>query len=713
MTELKDVIETLDQAADSFDGIATKEQKKIYDEVVVLAKDLETDVHGKVKQSIANLKRLTQIKAKLAALSKDKEWVAGITHFAQYFGHLQKMQNEYYSQHFTESTLGMNAQKKNQLMREMAVQNTMEALMGDGLKANVTDKLNDILLRAVTSGAKFADLQDELRAHLMGENGGKGAFARYATTYATTALSQFAGQTNKLMTDDLGLEWFMYTGSNKETTREFCEHLTAKKYIHKSEIPTILTGKIDDYQCAIYEKTGLPLGMIAGTTPENFQCNCGGWNCRHQLVPVHELAVPADIRAKFKQIRPTIEKPIGQQPIDLSQYREQISNIEKYIAEHPKSAKIKGYLDGVKQLAKEGNEDLLKSVLKAANADIRKFEASANVKTKKNAAIEESHKEWTQWTSQNEAWLSVTKSYASKAGIEIDELLDKTKSAKELDKLKTTIGEAIKQRQNEFDDAVSKASDIVYELIQEGESDISIDFEDKIQKFNWDGIKNDAMRQKQLAELNDIIVRGKETLKKVREPLYKNVVKRLKARNIAYHKINTNKSAISEEEIIKKVGINDPVGYCSSLAFAYAANKAGLDVVDSRGGKSAEFFSTDSQIMEIARSLGGEQLFSKNEVADAYAVLAKVQEGHEYYFGCARHAAIVRKKCGELEFLDLQEFYKDGNGWRILSLNELRRRFDARNINQFATATVLVDLNNMRNSLAFKDMVGYIHNPKK
>lgn len=306
MTELKDVIETLDQAADSFDGIATKEQKKIYEEVIVLAKDLETDANGKVKQSIANLKRLTQIKAKLAALSKDKEWVAGITRFAQYFGHLQKMQNEYYSQHFTESTLGMNAQKKNQLMREMAVQNTMEALMGDGLKANVTDKLNDILLRAVTSGAKFADLQDELRAHLMGENGGKGAFARYATTYATTALSQFAGQTNKLMTDDLGLEWFMYTGSNKETTREFCEHLTAKKYIHKSEIPTILTGKIDGYQCAIYEKTGLPLGMIAGTTPENFQCNCGGWNCRHQLVPVHELAVPAAIRAKFKKIRPTI-----------------------------------------------------------------------------------------------------------------------------------------------------------------------------------------------------------------------------------------------------------------------------------------------------------------------------------------------------------------------------------------------------------------------
>ena len=219
MPEITKVIDTLDNAADGFDAIATKEQKKIFDEVITLAKDLETDALGKVKQSIANLKRLTQIKAKLAALSKDKEWVAGIGKFAQYFGLLQKQQNDYFSAHFPEHTLSARAKEKNDLLRQLAIQNTMEALMGDGLKANVTDKLNDILLRAVTSNAKFADLQEELRAHLLGKDGGQGAFARYATTYATTALSQFTGQHNKLMTDDLGCEWFMYVGSNKETMR--------------------------------------------------------------------------------------------------------------------------------------------------------------------------------------------------------------------------------------------------------------------------------------------------------------------------------------------------------------------------------------------------------------------------------------------------------------------------------------------------------------
>lgn len=313
MAGLKDVIDTLDKVADGFGNIANQEQKKIYEEVVTLAKDLETDMRGRVKQTISNLKRLNQIKAKLAALSKDKEWVAGITQFAKYFDILQRQQNAYFSQQFGKKTLTESAQKKNEIMRQIAVQNTMEALMGDGLKANVLDKLNDILLRGVTSGAKWADLQNELRTHLMGKDGGQGAFARYATTYATTALSQYTGQHNKLLSDELDTEWYMYTGSNKETTREFCEQLTKKKYIHKSEIPTILKGKIEMpdgevVEVPLYPKTNLPYGMIEGTTPENFQCNCGGWNCRHQLVPVADAVVPIALRNKFKQIRPTIAK---------------------------------------------------------------------------------------------------------------------------------------------------------------------------------------------------------------------------------------------------------------------------------------------------------------------------------------------------------------------------------------------------------------------
>ncbi|MCM1034942.1 MAG: ADP-ribosyltransferase [Bacteroides sp.] len=418
MESIQNVILTLDEAADTFDSIANKTQKKIYGEVITLVKELDTDTLGKVKQTITNLKRLTLIKAKLAALSKDKEWVAGISKFADYFSILQKQQNDYFSHAFPENTLSETAKKKHEMMKQIAVQNTMEALIGDGLKANVTNKLNDILLRAVTTNAKFATLQEELRTHLLGGDEGKGAFVRYATTYAVTALSQFTGQNNKLLTDDLGCDWFMYVGSNIETTREFCQYLTEKKYIHRSEIPAILKGEIDGHQCQIYEKTGLPYGMIAGTTADNFQVNCGGWNCRHQLVPVADAVVPAVLRAKFAKPTNTPTEPAKapetpqNAPLDLAPYQDQLHAIDQYIADHPKSAKIKGYLANAQGAAANGNAEDLEAILAAAKKDMAKFDAAKKSVAKKKAAIEQAKQD--QLSAAQAAQMEAAKDYALK-----------------------------------------------------------------------------------------------------------------------------------------------------------------------------------------------------------------------------------------------------------------------------------------------------------
>lgn len=358
MADIKDVINTLDEAIDGFEKVVGASQAEMYKELLVLMKDLETS-NGHVKQTIHNLKLLTAIKAKLGKIANNDKYISGVERLIGFFDKLQGQQNDYFSRNFAEQTLDIEAKKKHDLMKQMAVQNTINALTDDGLKAGVTDKINDILLRAVTTGAKFGDLQEELRAHMLGKEGGQGALARYATTYATTSISQFTGQNNKLLTQDLGMQWFMYVGSNIETTREFCQHLTKKRYIHISEIPTILSGKIDDHQCAIYPKTKLPYGMIEGTNEENFQVNCGGWNCRHQLVPVHELAVPADIRNKI-----FIEREEGKRPI--------IAKIE-YTEKDPdlmRQQLIKS--ESINQMFENGTFDSLRSKAMSASGETDK-----------------------------------------------------------------------------------------------------------------------------------------------------------------------------------------------------------------------------------------------------------------------------------------------------------------------------------------------------
>ena len=125
--------------------------------------------------------------------------------------------------------------------------------------------------------------------------------------------------------------------------------------------------------------------MIEGTTPENFQCNCGGWNCRHQLVPVADAVVPAALRAKFAKPAPTepAPEPAKPTPIDTKPYQEAMQRVYQYSIDHPRSAKIKGYLNGIMKAVTDGDEKQLQDLLKQAQADIAKFQAAAKAVAKK------------------------------------------------------------------------------------------------------------------------------------------------------------------------------------------------------------------------------------------------------------------------------------------------------------------------------------------
>ena len=306
MAQYNDVISQIDGASASFDSVVTKTEKKIFDSAVALIQKLDVDkTTGQIKQTTANLKLLSDIKARLAQIAtKDKAYLQGVKDLAKMFDVIYKQQAAFYSTNFAQKTLNDKAKAKYEAMKRVAVETTIDGLTGAGLQSNVLDPLSKTLLRAVTSGAKYSDLIDELRKQLTSlDADNQSDLAKYAKTYATTALTQYAGQNNRLFTDDLGAVWFRYVGSEIETTREFCHHLTAKEYIHISEFPDILKGRIEYdgevHQCKMNPKTGLPYGLIDGTTPDNFQVNVGGWNCRHQLVPIAKEAVPKDIRAKF------------------------------------------------------------------------------------------------------------------------------------------------------------------------------------------------------------------------------------------------------------------------------------------------------------------------------------------------------------------------------------------------------------------------------
>lgn len=182
---------------------------------------------------------------------------------------------------------------------------------------------------------------------------------------------------------------------------------------------------------------------------------------------------------------------------------------------------------------------------------------------------------------------------------------------------------------------------------------------------------------------------------------------------VEYRDVKKLDKELTKDEIVARVGGGDETGgSCSSLAFTYAGNRCGLDVLDYRGGTSRQMFSRSGNIMEIAEKVGGIVMENKNDFTNAHALLKNVQEGKEYYFTCGAHAAIVRKVKTGFEYLELQS--ATDNGFKPLNDTMLKWRFGAKKSHtsygmKFASRECLIDIDLLRDNDAFRRLLGYIN----
>lgn len=191
----------------------------------------------------------------------------------------------------------------------------------------------------------------------------------------------------------------------------------------------------------------------------------------------------------------------------------------------------------------------------------------------------------------------------------------------------------------------------------------------------------------------------------------------------------------TEEEIINDVGGGDmTTGSCASLAFCYAGNKAGYDVLDFRGGNSLKLFAR-ANIERIA-NFDGVKSFTIKEGNDFKAVkelIKYIESGKEYILFTGKHAAVVKRNAeGILQYLELQSNSKNGwknfegdyimyEGWagfekvvhRTIS-DTLKARFGCQKSHSvqgyklFASNT-LIEIDSLLNSDDFKSILGYIN----
>lgn len=275
--------------------VSIDKQDQVYSKVASIVKDLDVDANGGVKQTVKNFKAIGDIKAEIQKTFKDKGYLKSVNEFAKTISEINSLQKEY----FKSIEKSFSPPKVMEAVSQTSIDLIYESLTGAGVNTQITNQVQQILKNNLTSGGTYNQVLEGVRDFIKASPNTVGAYEKYVRQITTDAMYQYAAQYDQIVTADLDYEWYIYTGAIIESSRQWCEACKKKKYIHKSEFADVVKGdfpEFDEFNGKIYDKTGLPQGMIAGTNESNVLINRGGYNCGHRFIGVPTASVPKDVR---------------------------------------------------------------------------------------------------------------------------------------------------------------------------------------------------------------------------------------------------------------------------------------------------------------------------------------------------------------------------------------------------------------------------------
>ncbi|MDB5200591.1 MAG: hypothetical protein JWO92_2554 [Chitinophagaceae bacterium] len=293
---IKKILSTIDDAIEKFQDAVPGIQKLVYDELQPLIKQFDIK-DGKLLNNVNNLKLIGNLQNKLEKIIISADYKKSVEKFIENFNSVSNLQLEYFKQ-FGQK---FKAKKTLPIIKELAIEKTINDLVGNGMSSSVIDPIKSILNQNITTGGDYVNFQEQLRNHILTNDTGEGTLERYTKQITTDAIHQYNAQYHDAIAQDLNFNWGRYVGSNITTSREFCILLTKLQWVHKSELPEIIKGHINGHTCKLSKSTGLPLGMIPDTNADNFKILRGGYNCGHQFFWVSDNAVPAELKTLLKK----------------------------------------------------------------------------------------------------------------------------------------------------------------------------------------------------------------------------------------------------------------------------------------------------------------------------------------------------------------------------------------------------------------------------
>lgn len=244
--------------------------------MATILKELETDADGYIKQTIANRKVLQKAGDAFDSAMKDSPYYESVSKFTEVIPKVDSLNSTYFSA--LSEGFKPNAQYVSNL-RNQTIADLETYLLNDGLESQIKTPLLNILNQNVNTSARFTDMLKQVEEAIIGSKELDGQLLRYSKQITTDAVFNYSRAYQQAITSDLGLDTYLYAGGLTAEgkysggSRDFCIARVGNKFTHK---------QIEKMASLTWQ------GKRRGTTASTIFTFAGGYNCRHQFIPVSD-----------------------------------------------------------------------------------------------------------------------------------------------------------------------------------------------------------------------------------------------------------------------------------------------------------------------------------------------------------------------------------------------------------------------------------------
>ena len=239
---------------------------KLSDQVIDLASELSLDAKDRAR----TIKQLIKLKKDIAdTIINNSTYQAQVAEVIEGYKLLADLSNEFIS-----ISIG-DFKPKTELYKailEANIATTKDALLGAGIRENFGTAIQEVLKDNIAGVGTRTELNKTLRKFIEGTPEEAPFLNRYIKQTTNDSVMTFNSEYIQTISDDLGVEHYLYAGTLIADSRAFCT-ARAGRYFTKEEVQKWASLKGWD-------------GRMKGTNSTTIFVYRGGYNCRHQLWPV-------------------------------------------------------------------------------------------------------------------------------------------------------------------------------------------------------------------------------------------------------------------------------------------------------------------------------------------------------------------------------------------------------------------------------------------